>query len=652
MPEALVLGNGTTLLGIDPRGRIQDMYFDYVGLEDHILPNSICKIGVWVEGNFKWFEDESWQIDISYKNQTMLGFIKAINHELGVEIQIEDTVHNERNIILRNVLVKNLEEREREIKVYFNHQFRMYGMEKRDTVYYDPADHSIVHYKGRRIALIGARKNETEFLDDFSVGLSNIEGKVGTWKDAEDGALSKNPIEHGTVDSTIGFYETVDSKSSFKIDLWICLAKTQLEVKQLQKLVISKGTKYLTNSSEEYWNAWVNKAETDFGALDKNIIDLYKKSLLIIRTHVDNTGGIIASCDSGMLQYGRDNYSYVWHRDGSFVAMALDKAGQHEASRKFYEFSVDTITEDGYFFHKYRSDKALGSSWHGWVSRDGKPRLPIQEDETALVISALWRHYEHTKDLEFVEKIYNPLIKKASDFLLGFRSKTFLPKPTYDLWEQRWGIHTFTASTVFDGLTSASNFASLLGKNDEQTLYREAATEVRNAILKYMFNEKNNFFYKYVDWEDDKLMHDETVDASSFYGIFKFDVLEMGDERLEKSYKTFEDLLCCKTGIGGVSRYVGDNYYQVSDNAPSNPWIITTLWKAQYLIKKAETKKDLAEPEKILKWVTERTLNNALLPEQVNPFTGEGLSATPLIWSHAEFVTTVLEYLEKRRELK
>ena len=38
--------------------------------------------------------------------------------------------------------------------------------------------------------------------------------------------------------------------------------------------------------------------------------------------------------------------------------------------------------------HKYRPDKSLGSSWHPWV-RNGKPELPIQEDETALVIYAL-----------------------------------------------------------------------------------------------------------------------------------------------------------------------------------------------------------------------------------------------------------------------
>lgn len=650
MPEGIVLGNGSTLVGLDTKGQIQDMYFDYVGLEDHMLPNSICRIGVWVEGKFNWFDDQNWQIIMSYESDTLVSIVKATNHYLGVELILKDTVHNEKNIILRSVTVKNLEEREREIKVYFNHQFRMYGMEKRDTVYFDPADKTIVHYKGRRIALIGVKNKERSF-NDFSVGLSNIEGKEGTWKDAEDGNLTKNPIEHGTVDSTIGIYENIDSKGEINFDVWLCLGKTLQEVKELNNLVNSKSANYLIESTGDYWKAWINKSGTEFMGLDKEIVDLYKKSLLIIRTHVDNTGGIIASCDSGMLQYGRDNYSYVWHRDASFVAMALDKAGQHEASRRFFEFCIDTITDAGYFFHKYRSDKALGSSWHGWVSREGKPRLPIQEDETALVISALWRHYEYTKDLEFIERVYNPLIKKASDFLLGFRDKSLLPKPTYDLWEQRWGIHTFTVSTVYDALVSASNFASLLGKDSEQKLYREAAYEVREALIKYLYNKNSNYFYKYIDFEDEKILHDETIDASSFYGVFKFDLLESEDEMLKNAHKTFENTLNIQTEIGGISRYVGDDYYKVSENASSNPWIITTLWKAQFLIKVAKNKKDLIEVKNILNWVTKRTLNNALLPEQVNPYTGEILSATPLIWSHAEFVTTVAEYLEKEKQL-
>jgi glucoamylase len=40
-----------------------------------------------------------------------------------------------------------------------------------------------------------------------------------------------------------------------------------------------------------------------------------------------------------------------------------------------------------------------------------------------------------------------------------------------------------------------------------------------------------------------------------------------------------------------------------------------------------------------------------MLAEQINPHTGVPLSVSPLVWSHAEFVTAVCEYVEKQNEL-
>jgi GH15 family glucan-1,4-alpha-glucosidase len=42
-------------------------------------------------------------------------------------------------------------------------------------------------------------------------------------------------------------------------------------------------------------------------------------------------------------------------------------------------------------------------------------------------------------------------------------AKTGLPLPSYDLWEERWGIHAFTVATVYGGLKAARNFAVCFG---------------------------------------------------------------------------------------------------------------------------------------------------------------------------------------------
>jgi GH15 family glucan-1,4-alpha-glucosidase len=54
---------------------------------------------------------------------------------------------------------------------------------------------------------------------------------------------------------------------------------------------------------------------------------MFKTSLLLMRTHVDHEGAILASCDSDVLLFNRDTYGYLWPRDGAIAAMAFDLAG-------------------------------------------------------------------------------------------------------------------------------------------------------------------------------------------------------------------------------------------------------------------------------------------------------------------------------------
>jgi len=40
------------------------------------------------------------------------------------------------------------------------------------------------------------------------------------------------------------------------------------------------------------------------------------------------------------------------------------------------------------------------------------------------------------------------------------------------------------------------------------------------------------------------------------------------------------------------------------------------------------------------------------LPEQVNPEDGKPISVTPLVWSHAEYINTVLDLSHKKSQSK
>jgi GH15 family glucan-1,4-alpha-glucosidase len=650
MPKSLLLGNGSFLVGYDDHGQVKDFYYEYVGLDNQLTEEAVNHVGVWVDGAFSWLSDPAWSVNIDYEDETFTGRVVAVNHDLSLSITFIDVVYNETNIYIRRATVDNLADNGRTVRLFFNHQFRMYGVKKKDTVYYDPIDQTIIHYKGRRIALIAGMCDEGKAFDDYTVGLSSILGKEGTWRDAEDGELSKNAIEHGTVDSTIGFSKTVDAKGQFYVDVWVCIGKTLEEAKDLSAYVKKKTPEYLIESTSDFWHAWVNKSNFSFHGMSEKAIVLFKKSLLVARAHVDNNGGIIASADSDMLKYGKDDYNYVWTRDGAFVAMAMDKAGYFEVSKRFFTYCNDVITNDGYFFHKYRPDKALGSSWHAWISREGELQLPIQEDETALVIIALYLHYNYTKDLEFIEGVYNSLIKKASNFMLGFRDEHGLPQPTYDLWEEKYGIHTFTAASVYGALKSAAAFAKLLGKDRDEKLYSTGAEQLKTAILKNLYNKDKKYFYKGVSFVDGKMIHDEAIDASSFFGVYRFGILGIDELILKDAFDVLQSELICGGNVGGVCRYVGDDYYEVSAKIPGNPWIITTLWMVQYYIQIAKNEQDLEIVKQWLDWTADRATGAGMLAEQYNPYTGEQLSASPLAWSHGTYIETVISYMEKLEE--
>lgn len=650
MPKSLAFGNGNVLVCTDSYGRVRDFYFPFVGLENHVGGGYAHRIGVWVDGQFSWLDDGSWSIevrsDIAYTGLTI-----AFSSRLGIEMSFTDALHNEKNVFVRKIKVHNKSEHEREVRIFINHQFEIYHSEKGDTAFYDPNTNTVIHYEGKRAFLVNALVDGHGF-NDYSVGIFQIEGKEGTYRDAEDGVLSKNSIEHGRVDSTIGVTLKIASASTKTFHYWLTVGESIDEVKELNQFVLHNTPDSVIKSSRDYWHAWVERNQWNFYGLGENIIDLFKKSQFFLRSHVDKSGGIIASGDSAMLQGGRDTYAYVWPRDSAYVSVTLDWLGDRHSARMFFQFCKNVITEDGYMMHKYRSDSSLGSSWHGWIVA-GRPELPIQEDETALILWALWEHWLITKDLDFIESMYDSFIKKAATFLASYRDPyTGLPKPSYNLWEEKFGVHTYTASTVYAGLKAAARFAEILGKERSEHNFDSVADEMQGAIMKHLYNAETGMFRRCLSVDPHGVTaYDNTIDSSSAYGVFLFGVLPPKDERLMKAMQLTKEKLTVQTPVGGIARYVGDQYFRTVPDVPGNPWFITTLWYTQYAIALAKDDHDLDHVRADLNWVERNALRSGILSEQLNPYTREQVSAAPLTWSHAEYIRTVILYMRKLKEL-
>ena len=65
---------------------------------------------------------------------------------------------------------------------------------------------------------------------------------------------------------------------------------------------------------------------------------------------------------------------------------------------------------------------------------------------------------------EEIKPVFDSFIRKMADFMVEFiDEKTGLPKESYDLWEEKLGIFTFTAATVYAALKAAANFEEVFG---------------------------------------------------------------------------------------------------------------------------------------------------------------------------------------------
>lgn len=658
MPRDIPVGNGSLLITFDADYQIRDVYFPHVGQENHAGWGP-CRFGVWAEGAMAWTSDPGWKKRLRYLDDTLVTDVRLTHERMGLRLDCNDVVDFNRNVYIRRIRLANTGDRKREFRVFLQQDLSMYGTKVGDTAYYDPRLSCVVHYRGARYMLAGLCRRTSDGQDHhgvemFATGTCGFRGAEGTWRDAEDGCLSGNPISQGAVDSTIGLAVTLDASAHVEVYYYLAAAQSYDELHDLFTVLKDRTPAGMLERTIGYWQAWVNGPAYNFGNLPPNVQRLFKQSLLVVRSQLDNQGAIIAANDSDIMQFSRDTYSYMWPRDGALVCHALDLAGFPDVTRRFYTFCRNLLTKDGYLLHKYNPDGTPASSWHPWVV-DGKMRLPIQEDQTALVLWALWRHFYLYRDVEYVRPLYHSLIGKAADFMVNFRDpKTGLPLPSYDLWEERYGIHTYTCATVYGGLIAARNFAQTFNDRVRRDRYDRAATEVRDAMARHLYSESaGRFIRRLVPLDDGTFETDATIDASLF-AIFKFHAFEAGDPRVVSTMDAVARTLWVNTPVGGIARYENDTYHRVSSDrrgVPGNPWFVCTIWLADYYISRGSTVEQLKEALPIFEWAAVHALESGVLAEQVDPYTGRPLSVSPLTWSHGTLVLTLLKYLQKLEDL-
>lgn len=549
MARDLVFGNGTFYVAMDRRGLIRELCWPVVGAPNHLAGRKI-RLGIRRDnGWFSWLGDQGWSVRQWYEGEV------GVTEWLGFGMRVMRMTEMSGSAFYQKFYC-DLDE---ELMFYQAHDLRIGETDIGDTCFYvDGNDQMMVHFKND-VAVGFFGRGLTGRLDQVACGLNGVMGLEGTWRDAEDGVLSGKPIEQGSVDSVFGIRVKGEWTAHFAVD------RTVEGVANLRD-----------NPTPTPPQTWGGKMPA-----------LALMSERVILANSGEGGRVVAAIDSDIMENNRSNYAYVWMRDAVLTATVLD-------DKVDLAGFVPECDHDSFIWQKYHPLGHRGSTWHPWV---GENSFPYQMDETALLVSYCNRTGQ---SVELAEN-WVGLLQEA----IG---EDGLPRPSWDLWEERFGIHFWTCATVAQAFFDSGR--------------EQSGRELVEAMSEH---------FHPVEGRIPRRLGDGVVDASVLAGCLWCQ--ELRAKFLDQAVEMVERYLLMDTNCRGVARYEGDYYCRVREGYPGNPWVICTMWLARaYWL---QGRKD--EADDLLVWCEDLASLSGMLSEQYHPDTREPLSVCPLTWSHAEY---------------
>ena len=177
MARPIILSNNELQVGLSRHGEVSDVYFPYVGLENHTIGgNTRHRVGVWADGRVSWLSDDDWSCKFSYHHEALIGHIVAVNEQIGIMLEFDDAVDTDFNVLLRTIHVVNLQPETRDVRL-FMHQAFIIGDSgsSTDTVQVLPDDNAVIHYRGRRVFAASGQIDGGRFFDQYAkIGRAHV----------------------------------------------------------------------------------------------------------------------------------------------------------------------------------------------------------------------------------------------------------------------------------------------------------------------------------------------------------------------------------------------------------------------------------------------------------------------------------------------
>ncbi|MBO8163561.1 MAG: glycoside hydrolase family 15 [Brevibacillus sp.] len=627
-----VIGNSSMLAALGANGEIYRLWWPHPDIPQHI---ERMRTGVYVEGETEetlWLDSpDHWSHEQHYLPQTNILKSTATGRNVPLRISSTDFAAIEEDLLVRRLELTNTGTRPIRLQFLWYASLTIGEHAFYNTVTFEPRVDGLVYFRHTYAFALSSANVCTGFTAGSSLAQAN------------QGYLSGNRIAMAP-DGALAWRMTLQPGETASLPLYLTAGHSIAEA--IEKMLIAKRTpaEEWLEKTAAHWRRFLAQLP-QIPAEDERIRQIYERSLLVFPLMADKqTGSVIAAPEFDEAYTRCGGYAYCWGRDAAYITTAFDRAGLHTLARAFYRWALIAQDADGSWQQRHYHDGRLAPSWG------------LQIDEGGAILWGMYQHFLSTKERTFLEEIW-PAVERGARFLIDFLDpQTGLPRPSRDLWEERLGEHTYSAAAVCGGLSGAAAIAAELNHTERARQWQQAAEKLKAAILSETVNKRSNTFYRgrklavdrsvYLRAQeagqpafaetDEKgyvtyyVEYDDVFDISLLGLTVPFGLLEADDPRMAATADAIERT-CTSPAVGGIRRYEDDHYIG------GNPWILTTLWLAQFRIKQGRYE----EAKKHLDWVVSHATLLGLLPEQVDKQTGEPAWVVPLTWSHAMFVLTV-----------
>ena len=325
-------------------------------------------------------------------------------------------------------------------------------------------------------------------------------------------------------------------------------------------------------------------------------------------------------------------YRYSWFRDGAFIADAMSRAGEIASAEAFFSWCagilearrerIETLIERRRAGATIETDEFLHARYTVEGQETGEEWTDFQLDGYG---AWLWALDEHSRRHG---RSIGPFVAGAA--LSAAYVAAFWDHPSYDWWEEHPDHrHISTLAAICAGLRAAGRWPELAA--ELRSTAKQAASE-----LSELFRADAARLGHLPKW-----LGGDTVDASLIAVATPFAMLAVDDPLMVATVDMIEAEL---VHAGGVHRYALDTYYGGGE------WLLLAALLGWHRARTGRTDEALAQ----LEWVARHATPEGNLPEQVDDhllaperqaewIERWGPVATPLLWSHAMYLTLALE---------